>query len=148
MTANGLRQRLVRVALEWQERFGVAPAITSAVSEYDVAMLLGCSEEEYSRQMQTRTAVSKGHDFVHGGLRYQVKANRPSGKPGSKVTLVAKPKNYEWNRLVWILYDRMYCIEEAWLWDRDCYTGSFKDKKRLSPKDMRCGKPLDLSCRI
>ena len=61
--------------------------------------------------MQDRTAVAKGLDFEWSGCRYQVKANRPSGKPGSRVTLVPKPKNYDWDRLIWILYNVDYEIE-------------------------------------
>lgn len=41
-----LRDKLVEVALEWQDSFGVAPQITSAISEYDAAMLVGMSEAE------------------------------------------------------------------------------------------------------
>ena len=36
-----LRNKLVDIALDWQENFGVAPSITSAISEYDAAMLIG-----------------------------------------------------------------------------------------------------------
>ena len=78
-----LRDKLVEVALEWQSKFGVSPSITSSVSEYDAAMLVGMSEQEYSEYMKDKTAVSKGADFVFNNFRYQIKANRPSGKPGS-----------------------------------------------------------------
>ena len=84
-----LRARLVRTALDWQERYGVAPSITSTLAEYDAALLIGLDPGEYGEQMQRRTAVSRGFDFTHRGKRYQVKASRPSGKPGSKVTLVS-----------------------------------------------------------
>ena len=46
-----LRNNLVDVALQWQEKYGVAPSITSAVSEYDAAMLVGMKENEYSEYM-------------------------------------------------------------------------------------------------
>lgn len=75
-----LRNKLIDIALQWQESFGVAPSITSALSEYDAAMLVGMSENEYSEYMKDKTAVSKGADFVFNNIRYQVKANRPSGK--------------------------------------------------------------------
>ena len=39
-----LRDKLVKTALEWQKRFGVAPQIISVVSEYDSAMLVGMSQ--------------------------------------------------------------------------------------------------------
>jgi len=74
-----LRKQLTELALAWQAKFGVAPAITSTISEYDAAMLIGLSEDEYSQQMQSQTAVQKGYDFIYQGKRYQVKANRPSG---------------------------------------------------------------------
>jgi hypothetical protein len=100
---GSLRDRLVAVALEWQSRYGVAPSITAPISELDAsitapiseldaARLVGMPEEAYSRFMQDKTAVAKGLDFEWSGNRYQVKANRPSGKPGSKVTLVPKPR--------------------------------------------------------
>lgn len=50
-----LRDELVRVSLEWQSRFGVAPSITSAGSEFDAARLVGMLEDEYSA-MQQQTA--------------------------------------------------------------------------------------------
>jgi len=73
---------------------------------------------------------------------YQVKSNRPSGKPGSKVTLVGKPRNYNWDKLVWILYDLEYRIEEAWEFTRNEYRQIFGSKKRISPEDMRKGARL------
>src|SRR3990172_587763 len=103
--SSELRKRLVEAALEWQRLFGVAPAVTASLSEYDAAMLVGCTELEYSAEAPQRTAVSPGHDFIHAGTRFQVKANRPSGKPGSPVTLVSKAKNFDWDKLIWILYN-------------------------------------------
>ena len=46
---NPLRDRLVSITLEWEEQYGVAPRTTSAISEYDAAMLVGFPEREYSR---------------------------------------------------------------------------------------------------
>lgn len=137
-----LREKLVNVTLEWERKFGVAPAITSTLSEYDAAMLIGVSEKEYSDAMDGRTAVSKGFDFQYQGERYQVKANRPSGKPGSPVKKVANAKNYEWDYLIWIHYNSKYQIQEAWLWDVVDYMNLFEKKKRLSPDDMRKGKRI------
>ena len=137
-----LRDKLVEVALEWQTQFGVAPSITSTVSEYDAAMLVGMSESEYSEYMKDKTAVSKGSDFIFNGIRYQVKANRPSGKPGSYVTLVSKASNYLWDKLIWILYDKQYIMQEAWEWDVEKYKLEFDSKSRISPDDYRKGKCL------
>ena len=137
-----LRDELAKLALLWQERFGVAPSITSAISEYDAAKLVGMSEDEYSEYMKDKTAVSKGADFVFQNIRYQVKANRPSGKKGSFVTMVPKASNYEWDRLIWILYDKNYVIQEAWEWKVDDYKLAFDSLKRLSPSHYRKGKCL------
>ena len=139
---ENLRDRLVAVTLEWERVFGVAPSITSAVSEYDAACLVGHTDESYGKVCVGRTAVTRGCDFILTGLRYQVKANRPSGKPGSFVTLVGKASNYEWDRLIWILYDRYFAIQEAWEWEVDKYRSEFHDRKRLAPADMRKGKRL------
>jgi len=141
---NELRIKLVKVALEWQERYGIAPQITTPLSEYDAAMLVGMPEHEYSEYMQNITAVHKGSDFIYNNVRYQVKGNRPSGKPGSKVTLVPKASNYEWDKLIWILYDKYYVIQEAWLWDVSDYKQKFDEVKRLSPSHYREGKRLVL----
>src|SRR6266540_6849335 len=137
-----LRDRLVAVALEWERTFGVAPSITSTLSEYDAAWLIGHTNESYGKACIGRTAVTRGCDFICNGLRYQVKANRPSGKPGSFVTLVGKAANFNWDFLVWVLYDRMFQLQEAWLWDVKAYRQRFEFQKRLSPNDMRAGKAL------
>ncbi len=139
---NDLRQRLVEATLAWERTFGIAPSITSALSEFDAAMLIGCSAEEYSASMYGATAVQKGHDFTFNSSRYQVKANRPSGKPGSFVTLVPKAKNYEWDFLIWLLYNPQYQIQEAWLWEVGAYKAAFGSIKRLSPFHYRKGKRL------
>ena len=101
-----LREQLVKATLSWERAFGNAPLITTVLSEYDAANLVGCSLEAYSTSMQGCSAVQKGHDFVFNGLRYQVKGNRPSGKPGSFVTWVPKATNYHWDYLIWILTTR------------------------------------------
>jgi hypothetical protein len=136
MRETSLRDRLVAIALEWQSRYGVAPSITTSISELDAARLVGMPDEAYSKFMQGKTAVAKGFDFEWSDFRYQIKANRPSGKPGSKVTWVPKAMNYDWDRLIWIRYNVDYEIEEAWLWERDQYRQWFHNKN-LSPGDYR-----------
>ena len=137
-----LRDKLVETALEWQKRFGVAPQITSVVSEYDSAMLVGMLEKDYSDFMQDKTAVQKGFDFIFNGIRYQIKANRPSGKPRSEVSKVPGVSNYTWDKLIWILYDKNYVMQEAWEWDVESYKAAFAEIKRLSPEHYRKGKCL------
>lgn len=139
---NLLRQQLVEVTLAWERAFGNAPAITSSLSELDAATLIGCSLEQYSKSMQGSTAVQKGFDFICNGARYQVKACRSSGKPGSFVTKVPKASNYHWDFLIWILYNPLYEIQEAWLWDASAYFDAFDSLTRLSPAHMRHGKKL------
>ena len=139
---EGLRARLVDVALKWESAFGVAPRVTSELSELDAALIIGCPLKTYSEISQGKTAVQKGVDFVFDGVRYQVKANRPSGKPGSDVTLVAKARNYDWDVLVWVHYTRCYEVQEAWSWPVDEYKAAFHDKKRLGPSDYRRGRRL------
>jgi hypothetical protein len=145
LDARTLRALLVAVALEWEERCGVAPAITCAISEFDAAMLIGHTRESFAAHRKGQTAVAKGADFVFNGVRYQIKANRPSGKKGCKVTLVSKANNYDWDKLIWILYDRCFRIEEAWEWDSVAYHRDLDAKKRISPKEMRCGRRLEIS---
>jgi hypothetical protein len=142
LMSSDIRIRLVEVALAWQERFGVAPAITSAISEYDASRLVGMTEDEYCSGCKNRTAVTRGYDFEYNQCRYQVKANRPSGKPGSPVTLVGKARNFEWDKLIWILYDKNYDIQEAWEWPVEEYRAKFESTKRMSPKDVRGGRCL------
>ncbi len=55
-----LRDRLVAVTLEWERVFGVVPSITSAVSEYDAACLVGHTDEGYGKACAGRTAVTRG----------------------------------------------------------------------------------------
>ena len=137
-----LRTKLVEIALAWEQSFGNAPHITAALSELDAALLVGVSIEDYSISMRGVTAVQRGYDFTFNGSRYQVKANRPSGKPGSFVTLVPKAHNFDWDFLIWILYNNKYEIEEAWLWEVAAYRQAFEAVKRLAPSHYRNGKKL------
>lgn len=139
---DDLRSRLVAVALEWQNAFGVAPHITNAVSEFDAAVLVGHSAESYSKDCVGRTAVTRGADFTHKGLRYQVKGSRPSGNRGSAVTKLGKAANYDWDRLVWLLYDMRYQLVEAWQWDAQAYKAAFDAQQYIRPPDMRRGRKL------
>lgn len=137
-----MRNKLVKIALEWESKFGVAPSVTSSISEYDAARLVGMSENAYSNYMKKRTAVSKGNDFEYNRTKYQVKANRPSGKKGSFVTRVPKARNFQGDKLIWILYDETYEMQEAWEWDVDDYKKNFGGKDWLSPNDYRKGRRL------
>jgi hypothetical protein len=149
--ANGsqaleLRERLVQVSLEWESYFGVLPTITKSISELDAALLVGMSEHAYCADGQLRTAVTAGLDFLYGEIRYQITANRPSGKKGSPVTWVnqktEKKKAFGWDRLIWILYDRLFIIQEAWEFTADEYRKSFAHLTRLGPDHMRQGRRL------
>jgi len=137
-----LRDLLVQISLEWERRFAVAPQITASIAEYDAAKLVGTSLRIGKGRKESDTAVTKGVDFRKGSILYQVKSNRPSGKPGSEVTLVGKAKSFDWHKLVWILYDRKYNIEEAWEFNRNQYRELFRSKKRISAEDMRKGTKL------
>jgi hypothetical protein len=146
LTTAHLRSRLIEVALEWEKYFGVAPNITSAISEIDAAQLIGMNVDAYCADGKRRTAVSKDVDFICNGLRYQVTANRPSGKPGSPVTLVSQKtetrRPFGWDRLIWILYNRLYVVQEAWEFTVEEYRHLFEKEKRLSPEHMRKGRCL------
>jgi len=142
MQKETLRNKLVAIVLEWEKTFGIAPSITSSISEYDAAHLVGHTDESYGVACENRTAVSRGYDFIFNKFRYQVKACRPSGKPGSKITKVPQAKNYDWDYLVWIMYDKNFVIQEAWQWNVTQYKIEFEGKTRLSPKDMRNGRNL------
>ena len=131
-----LRGLLVQVSLEWERRFAVAPRITDSIAEYDATKLVGTSLRIGEGRKECDTAVTKGVDFRKGNTSYQVKSNRPSGKLGSRVTLVGKATGFDWNKLVWVLYDREYNIEEAWEFTRNKYRESFESKKRISPSIM------------
>jgi len=104
------------------------------------------SEDQWCADGKCRTAVSRGNDFTWEGVRYQVTANRPSSKKGSAVTWVSlkqeKKREFEWDRLVWILYDRFYVIQEAWEFEVNDYRELFTNLKRLSPNSMRRGRCL------
>jgi hypothetical protein len=139
---SDLRQRLVAVTLEWERIYGNAPSITTAISEYDAAMLLGMTEAEYSQSMQGATTVQRGHDFMFRGRRVQVKGTRASGKPGSRITKVPSATNYDWDELVWVSYNPRYEVQEAWLWEVAAYESAFRLEKRLSPEHLRRGKSL------
>jgi hypothetical protein len=123
--AQDLRKRLVEVALEWKRYLGVAPSITSPISELDAAALVGKPEDERCAEGQKRSAVTRDYDFQWEGGKYQVTANRPSGKKESFVTLVSRKSEekrpFGRNRLIWILYDEGYNKLQAWEFSADEY---------------------------
>jgi hypothetical protein len=108
----------------------------------DAARLVGHTPESLALDCVGRTAVTRGTDFCHNGIRYQVKACRPSGKPGSFVTWVPKATNYEWDRLIWLLYNEEFRVREAWEWTVENYKTEFDTMKRLSPTHMRRGRAV------
>ena len=61
MAPDSLRTQLVKIALAWEKTFGTAPAITSAISELDAALLVGHTIEIYASTCcgSGRMAVSK-----------------------------------------------------------------------------------------
>ena len=137
-----LREKLIGIALKWHQAYGNAPGITGTLGEYDAAMMVGCTEEEYRSQMRDRSVVARGYDFKHCGKRYQVRANRPSGRRGSPVTWVRKPRNYEWDFFLWVHYNTDFKPREVWLWPVADFRTRLGEKRRLSPADIRQGKRL------
>ena len=137
-----LRQKLIETTLAWEKAFCNAPSIVSALSEFDAAMLIGCSIEEYAASMQGATVVRKGYDFKYKSNRYQVKGRRASGKPGSAVWRVPKPKNYEWDYLIFVHYTPEFEIQEAYLWDVETYKAEFDSVSLVTPKLLRAGQRL------
>lgn len=142
-----IRDQLVQTALQWEKRFGFFPGqagITAAVSEYDAAMMLGLTEVNYIASIKGRSSVGRGHDFVFENKRIQVKANRPSGRPGSDVWNAGpKAKTKGWDILIYILYDKGYVMQEAYQFDRDAYETMFSNKESLRLEDMRRGTKIE-----
>jgi hypothetical protein len=134
---SDIRARLAGLAIEWEHRYGVAPPITSAISEYDAAMLLGLSDDEYASSCVGRSAVTPGTDFVHRGIRYQVKANRPSGRAGSTVTIISKPRNLGFDVLVWVLYRPDFSFDEVWTVDVATFERELHGLTYLRPVQLR-----------
>ena len=137
-----LRQQLVAVALEWERVFGVEPWILSALAAYDAARLVGHTNDSYGKNHLGRAEVTYGSDFSYNGLRYQVKANRLGKKPSSVVTRASEARNYHWDKLIWLLYDHKFIIQEAWEWEVGEYRAEFEGRDSLTPSDMRRGKRL------
>jgi hypothetical protein len=136
---QNLRYRLVSVALEWQRLFRVAPQITGALAEYDAARLVRKADRKSAIEYG-HSAVTRGHDFIFNRLRYQVKGSRPSStSKRAFVTKVAKPNNYDWDVLIWILYDPSYEMLEAWQWKVRDFKQEFKLKEHIRPPDLRRG---------
>lgn len=88
------------------------------------------------------SAVRRGYDFTWEGLRYQVKANRPSGRRGSPVTKCAKATNYDFDVLLWLLYDPAFVLQEAWRWNVGPYREVCGPLVHVRPQHMRQGQRL------
>lgn len=141
-----VRDQLVQTLSKWEERFGFFPGqagITAAVSEYDAAMMLGHNEDEYIASITGRGPVGRGYDFVFNSKKIQVKANRPSRRPGAAVWNAGPRVNTDgWDILIYILYDEDYVIQEAYQFDSDTYENMFANRTSLRLEDMRKGENL------
>ena len=49
-----LREQLVKASIEWENYFGVAPSITSVISELDAALIVGMNEDSYCASGENR----------------------------------------------------------------------------------------------
>jgi hypothetical protein len=59
------------------------------------------------------------------------------------VTLVGKAKNYNWNKLIWILCTTAAMLSgRLWEWHVDEYGVRFDTVNRLSPAHMRQGRRI------
>jgi hypothetical protein len=141
-----LRDRLVETAIEWQEKYGVSPRvspiITPAIAEYDAARIIGISEEEYAELERDRHLA---FNFIYKGKRYRTRGSRQkslSERPEGTV-IYEKPKDFEWDCFIFILYRKSYVIEEAWLWEVASYKEFFYQNDKMSFSDMRQGKYLE-----
>src|SRR5437762_9130238 len=57
LSADDLRNTLIDLVLEWERRYGVAPFITSSISEFDAARLIGHTPDSLALDCIGRTAV-------------------------------------------------------------------------------------------
>jgi hypothetical protein len=111
--------------------------------EYDAAIKLGHNEDEYIDSIKGRGSVGRGYDFVFNNERIQVKANRPSRRPGAAVWNSGPKVNTDsWDILIYILYDEDYKIQEAYRFDSRTYESMFSGRASLRLKDMRKGAVL------
>lgn len=98
------------------------------------------------RQPQRRLHQSNG-SIETFGLRLSRRAipseSKPSsGKPSSFVTRVAKASNHDWDKSVWLLYDRLYALQEAWEWNATAYQQAFHEQAHVRSPDMRRGRRI------
>jgi len=140
MNIDELREQLIKLCLDWEKLLGVAPHITGAISEFDAMKLIGMSEKEILDESKDKTSRQKGHDFIHNDVKYQVKANRPSYRKNSPVTITAKAKNYDFDKLIWILYNQEFVIQEAYEWNVNEYKEKCEFLKQVRPVHLRQGK--------
>jgi hypothetical protein len=51
-------------------------------------------------------------------------------------------RNYDWDRLIWLFYDREFRLLEAWEWTVEEYRATLGALARLSQAHMRRGRRL------
>lgn len=148
VSVNPLRDQLVSVVLEWQEKYGVSPVNLAVLAALDAALQVGMSDEDYAGQMLERTqSSSQNADFVMNKQRYIVKAYRQNLKLMNKVRYIARPQHMEWDVLIFITYDPHYMIIGAWEMLREDYMVKYGDKERLLPEELQVGRNLTTSSR-
>lgn len=121
MSYLNYRTKLIKASLSWEETIRTTPSITCVISELDAANYLGIPFEDYCNQMANISSVNSGFDFEYNNKNYQVKATRESGRKGSKITRLPSIKTNDWDVIIYIRYNAMYEIQEAYLIEKEAF---------------------------
>ena len=142
VTADTLRTTLVALVPEWEKRYGVAPFITAAVSEYDAARLVGHTPETFFAGLRG----SHGSYSRHGLLLQRSSVSDQSLSAQRKTRFVhylgAKSNELRMGSTGLASVCGEFQLLEAWEWYVADYQSSFDTIKRLSPAHMRTGRRL------
>ncbi|MEO5330417.1 MAG: hypothetical protein H7839_00210 [Magnetococcus sp. YQC-5] len=140
---NRIRDNLVSVALEWQDKYGVSPVNLNVIAGWDAAILAGMSDEDYaSYQMERKYQSLREVDFVYHRQKILVKAFRQIIPLEFGMKYVSKPLQTEWNLIIFILYDSYYSIIGAWQMSHEEYMLKLGDQEKLTPEDYQKGKKI------
>lgn len=133
---------LINISLKWEKEYGIVPKILPEILKYDAVIYIDYDLDAYAKQIKTRKTNPSGYDILFKGKKYLVKGGRRIGENISTISPMDKPKNKNWDYLIWILYDQEFKVLEVWQWENKVFYKKFQNKTRITADKMRTGKYL------
>jgi hypothetical protein len=111
ISIRAARDRYVQALLAVEDAADCMFSNISRLAEIDVALTLGMSDEALRTMNGSAATNQPGHDLLHDGIRYQVKARR-HGRRGNEAWVFQFRHNRHFDYAVFVMYSARLDVSE------------------------------------